>query len=459
MSTTSPLHRKIRCAVYTRKSHEEGLELGFNSLHAQRESCEAYIESQRQEGWLLVPDRYDDGGISGGTLERPALKRLLQDIDSGLVDIVVVYKVDRLSRSLTDFAKLVDLFERHDVTFVSITQQFNTTTSMGRLTLNMLLSFAQFEREVISERIRDKFAASRKRGIWMGGPPPLGYDVVSRKLVVNQAEAKLVRLIFRRFASLGSATLLAKELAAAGHHTKSWTTQSGRQREGRPFDKGALYKILHNRVYLGEAVHKGTSYPGEHDRIIEQNAWNRVHEILAKNGRVRGNVTRASTPAPLRGLIRCAHCGKAMTPSQTRRRGRLYRYYVCTGSIKRGADSCPVRSIAAGDIERLVLEQVRRLLRSPEIVSRTVAAYHDLDPDQDTAAEREREVLEAFGHLDEVWEELFPAEQARVVQLLVEGIEVDPDGIEVHLRTAGLRGLAQELTASASPAGPTEEAA
>ena len=214
------MRRKIRCAVYTRKSHEEGLELEFNSLHAQRESCEAYIESQRQEGWILVPDRYDDGGISGGTLERPALKRLIRDIECGVVDVVVVYKVDRLSRSLTDFAKLVDVFDRNDVSFVSITQQFNTTTSMGRLTLNILLSFAQFEREVIGERIRDKFTASRKKGMWMGGPPPLGFDVVNRKLIVNATEAKLVRLIFRRFVTLGSATTLAKELAAEGHHIK-----------------------------------------------------------------------------------------------------------------------------------------------------------------------------------------------------------------------------------------------
>ena len=384
MSPASPLRRKIRCAVYTRKSHEEGLELEFNSLHAQREACEAYIASQRQEGWLLVPDRYDDGGISGGTLERPALKRLLHDIECGVVDVVVVYKVDRLSRSLTDFAKLVDVFDRHDVSFVSITQQFNTTTSMGRLTLNILLSFAQFEREVIGERIRDKFAASRKKGMWMGGPPPLGYDVVSRKLVVNQAEAKLVRLIFRRFVTLGSATMLAKELSAEGHHTQELDHPVGPAarrpavRQGRPLqDPATTGSISARRCTRAPAT--PASMTGSSTRRL----WDRVHEILAKNGHTRGNVTRASTPAPLRGLIRCAHCGKAMTPSHTRRRGRLYRYYVCTGSIKRGADTCPVRSVAAGDIERLVLEQVRRLLRSPEIVSRTVAAYHGLAQDQD----------------------------------------------------------------------------
>ncbi len=222
--------RKIRCAIYTRKSSEEGLEMEFNSLDAQREACEAYVASQKAEGWIALPDQYDDGGFSGGTLERPALKRLMGDIENGRIDVVVVYKIDRLSRSLMDFAKLVEVFDRHSVTFVSVTQQFNTTTSMGRLTLNILLSFAQFEREVIGERIRDKFAASRKKGMWMGGHPPLGYDVVERKLVVNDTEAALVRHIFERFLQVGSATLLMNELNAAGHRTKSWTTRDGTHR-------------------------------------------------------------------------------------------------------------------------------------------------------------------------------------------------------------------------------------
>ena len=230
--TKAPI-RKARCAIYTRKSSEEGLEQEFNSLDAQREACEAYIASQRHEGWIPVPDHYDDGGISGGTLQRPALQRLLADIEAGRVDVIVVYKVDRLSRSLMDFAKLVEVFERHGVSFVSVTQQFNTTTSMGRLTLNILLSFAQFEREVIGERIRDKFAASRKKGMWMGGHPPLGYDIENRKLVVNETEAALVRHIFERFIRIGSATKLVKELNAEGYRTKSWVTASGRQREGR----------------------------------------------------------------------------------------------------------------------------------------------------------------------------------------------------------------------------------
>ena len=303
------------------------------------------------------------------------MQRLIRDIEAGRVDTVVCYKIDRLSRSLTDFAKLIDVFERNDVTFVAVTQQFNTTTSMGRLTLNILLCFAQFEREVIGERIRDKFAASRRKGIFMGGHPPIGYDVRDRKLVINPAEAELVRLIFRRFLDLGSALLLIRELNAQGYRTKSWTTQAGTFRAGRPFDKGTLYKILRNRTYVGEAVHKGKSYPGEHEPIVDRTIWDRVREVLATNAKRRGNEARARTPAPLRGLMRCLHCSSAMTPTHTRRaNGKLYRYYICLGASRRGHDTCPLRSIAASEVEGLVLGQVRRLLASPELVARTIAA-------------------------------------------------------------------------------------
>jgi DNA invertase Pin-like site-specific DNA recombinase len=445
MSRPSPA-RKTRCAVYTRKSSEEGLEQEFNSLNAQREACEAYIASQRHGGWIAVPRYYDDGGISGGTLDRPALQRLLRDIEASLVDVIVVYKVDRLSRSLMDFAKLVDVFDRHGVSFVSVTQQFNTTTSMGRLTLNILLSFAQFEREVIGERIRDKFAASRKKGMWMGGPPPLGYDVCDRKLLVNEPEAALVLRVFERFLSLGSATLLVKELNAEGCRTKSWTSRSGRHHEGRPFDKGAIYKVLNNRVYLGEAVHKGNAYPGEHDAIVDRALWDRVHTILAENARRRGNRTRAATPALLKGLLHCTACGAAMSPSHTRRRGRLYRYYVCSRSIKNGADVCPVRSVSAPEIESVVLGQVRRILRAPEIVARTAAACCEQGDKAADATAREHEVMEAFGRLEPVWAELFPTEQARILRLLVGRVNVATDGIEVRLHAKGIHSLVAELS-------------
>jgi site-specific DNA recombinase len=436
---------KVRCAVYTRKSSEEGLELAFNSLDAQREACAAYIDSQRHEGWFALDDRYDDGGYSGGTLERPALQRLICDIEAGRVDTVVCYKIDRLSRSLTDFAKLVDVFEGNAVTFVSVTQSFCTTTSMGRLTLNILLSFAQFERELAGERIRDKFAASRRKGIFMGGHPPLGYDIRDRKLVMNPAEAKLVRLIFRRFLDLGSALLLIRELNAQGRRTKSWTTQAGTFREGRPFDKGTLYKILRNPVYIGLATHKGQNYPGEHEPIVDRAIWDRVHEVLATNAKRRGNEARARTPAPLRGLMRCKHCGSAMTPTHTRRRGRLYRYYVCLGASRRGHDTCPVRSIAATEVEGLVLGQVRRLLASPEVMARTITTVRQENRAAEDTELEEGDVIEALGALEPVWDELYPAEQARILRLLVERIDIAPDGISVTLHAAGIRSLVSEL--------------
>ncbi len=430
--------RKVRCAIYTRKSSEEGLEMEFNSLDAQREACEAYIVSQKQEGWIALPDVYNDGGISGGTLERPALQRLLADIEAGHIDVVVVYKIDRLSRALMDFAKLVEVFDRHSVTFVSVTQQFNTTTSMGRLTLNILLSFAQFEREVTGERIRDKIAASRKKGMWMGGHPPLGYDVVERKLVVNREEATLVRHIFERFLHVGSATLLMNELNAAGHTTKSWTTRSGTMRPGRLFDKGVLYKLLNNRVYLGKAVHKGKSYPGEHQAIIDAPIWDKVHSILSENARRRGNHVRAATPALLKGLIRCASCDRAMTPSHARKNGRRYRYYVCQSAIKNGHASCPVRSLPAGEIEEAVLVQFRALLRAPEMVARTLESSHG------DSSITEDDAIHTLAALDPLWDELFPLEQARVIRLLVDTVTVTPEALQVSLRAQGLHSLIAE---------------
>ncbi len=425
-----PIVRKLRCAVYTRKSSEEGLEQEFNSLDAQRESCEAYIASQKTEGWLLVPDRYDDGGISGATLERPALQRLLADIEAQRVDVVVVYKIDRLSRALMDFSKLVEIFDRNNVTFVSVTQSFNTTTSMGRLTLNILLSFAQFEREVIGERIRDKFAASRKKGMWMGGFVPLGYDVKDRKLVVNKAEAATVRMIFERFIKIGSATELVQKLRA----------ESVRGKQGKLVDKGYVYKLLNNRVYAGEAVHKGTAYPGEHQAIIDRALWDRVHAILRESPRARAAHTRAQTPALLKGLI-FGPTGRAMTPAHTRKGDKLYRYYVSTDVLKRDPDACPVRRVPAAEIESAVVDQLRGLLRAPEIIVRTWRAAKSMGEISEV------DVREALERLDPLWDELFPAEQARIVQLLVERVDVSTDGADIRLRTEGLTNLVTELRA------------
>jgi site-specific DNA recombinase len=425
------LARKFRCAVYTRKSSEEGLDMEFNSLAAQREACEAYVLSQKAEGWVLVADPFDDGGYSGGTLERPALKRLLADIEAGRIDVVVVYKIDRLSRSLMDFSKLVEVFDRKGVTFVSVTQAFSTTTSMGRLTLNMLLSFAQFEREVIGERIRDKFAASRRKGMWMGGHPPLGYDIKDRRLVVNEPEARTVRYIFERFADLRSTTLLAKELRAQGIAAKT----------GRAIDKGFLYKLLNNRVYLGEAVHKGTAYPGQHKAIIVKDLWDAAHAVLQSRPGTRAAQTRNQSPALLKGLI-YGPTGCAMSPTFTRRRGRTYRYYTTQTALRLGADACPLRSVPAAEVEQAVIDQVRQLLRAPEVIVatwRAATAQSEID---------EATVRSALNEFDELWSHLFPSEQARIIRLLVQRVDVQLDGVAIALRVGGLSGLVGELRAS-----------
>ena len=377
-----------------------------------------------------MPDRYDDGGFSGGTLERPALRRLLADIEAGRVDIVVVYKIDRLSRALMDFAKLVEVFDRNGVTFVSVTQSFNTTTGMGRLTLNVLLSFAQFEREVIGERIRDKFAASRKKGMWMGGWAPLGYDVKDRKLVVNDAEAAIVRMHLR-----------ALRAGRLGHQARRSTARRGRSttKGGKPIDKGYLYSILNNRVYVGEAVHKGTPIPANTRRIIDRVCGTRVHAILRESPRKRAAQNRARTPALLKGLI-FGPTGVAMTPTHTRKGGKLYRYYVSTDVLKRDARDCPIRRVPAAEIEAAVIDQVRLLLRSPEIVVRTwraaKASAHELTQDN------VREALQRFDHL---WAELFPAEQARIVQLLVARVQLSADGADITVRTEGLTRMVDDM--------------
>jgi DNA invertase Pin-like site-specific DNA recombinase len=420
-----------RCAVYTRKSTEEGLDRAFNTLDAQREACEAFIASQRAEGWTLVPDRYDDGGFSGGSLDRPALQRLLADIEAGLVDVVVVYKIDRLSRSLMDFAKLVEVFDAHEVTFVSVTQSFNTTTSMGRLTLNILLSFAQFEREVIGERIRDKVAASKARGMWMGGKVPLGYRVENRRLVVNEPEAARVRRVFQLFAETGSGVETVRRLQAEGVTTKS----------GRPLDKGDVYKILNLRTYVGEVAHKGNIYRGEHQAIVARDLWDRAHAILRVSPRTRAAQNRQHAPALLKGLI-FGTDGRALSPTHSRKNGRLYRYYVAQRVLKGDAagDSSIVRRVSAAEIEGAVIAQMRALLRQPEMVVGTWRAAQAEAPDV-----TETDVREALARLDPLWNELFPAEQQRIVRSLVERVTVGPDGAEIRLRVAGLASLVRDL--------------
>jgi site-specific DNA recombinase len=361
--------RKIlRCAVYTRKSSEHGLEQDFNSLDAQREAGEAFIKSQAHEGWKLIKTHYDDGGLSGGTLERPALQLLLADIRARKIDVVVVYKVDRLTRSLADFAKLVELFEEHGTSFVSVTQQFNTTTSMGRLTLNVLLSFAQFEREVAGERIRDKFAASRRKGMWMGGTIPLGYDVKDRKLVVNETEAETVRLIFRRYLAVGCVSKLQIDLYRKGVRSKKRILISGQVLGGVSFARGALYHLLRNRIYRGEAVHKGMAYPGEHKSIVDEDLWNAVQAKLSGDI-MQKRRARVESGALLGGLI-FDHLGNRMTPTYTIRRRNRYRYYISRGSVqnRRGGKGALPR-LAADDVELLIVQALARALSRDDLAT------------------------------------------------------------------------------------------
>jgi site-specific DNA recombinase len=354
--------RRMRCAIYTRKSTEEGLEQAFNSLDAQREACAALILSQKHEGWSVLGTAYDDGGYSGGTMERPALQRLIADIEAGKVDVVVVYKVDRLTRALSDFAKLVEIFDRHGVSFVSITQQFNTTTSMGRLTLNVLLSFAQFEREVIAERVRDKIAASKKKGMWMGGMPPLGYDVRDRKLIVNEHEARTVIHIFRRYLELKSVRALGDELASEGIRSKRRIHPDGTADGAYKLSRGALYLMLQNRIYRGEITHKGNAYPGEHEAIIELPLWDVVQTALAKNRVERATGARSNHPSLLTGLV-FEQTGERLTPTHAVKKGMRYRYYVST-SLVTGAQGSRDhgRRIPAGNLEALVIERLRVFL-------------------------------------------------------------------------------------------------
>ncbi len=392
--------RPVRCAIYTRKSSEEGLDQEFNSLDAQRESAEAFIASQKEEGWICLPERYDDGGFSGGSMERPALARLLRDIESGGIDCVVVYKVDRLSRSLLDFSRIMETFENHGASFVSVTQQFNTTHSMGRLTLNILLSFAQFEREIIGERIRDKIAAQKRKGKWAGGVPVLGYDVdrngPSPRLVINAREAAQVREIFAMYLDKGSLQPVTSELARRGWVNKRRVTRKGTKLGGRPFDKATLHVFLTNPILTGKIVHKNQIYDGEHEAIINQDLFDKVQTLLSQNGRTGGAQVRNKYGALLRGLLKCKGCGHAMTHTfSSGRKGRFYRYYRCVRAIKTGAHACESGTLPAQEIERVVVDEVRALATDTALLAEVLAEAQESVAGERSTLATERDDLKA----------------------------------------------------------------
>ena len=446
MSKPAPSRgHRWRCAIYTRKSSEEGLEQEFNSLHAQREACEAFIQSQRHEGWICLPQAYDDGGLSGATIERPALQRLLADIQAGRVDIVVCYKVDRLTRSLADFAKIVEVFDAKGVSFVSVTQQFNTTTSMGRLTLNVLLSFAQFEREVTGERIRDKIAASKKKGMWMGGVPPLGYQCRDHKLIIVPREAETVQHIFRRYASLGSVRLLQQDLDAAGIRSKSWISTAGRRWGGKPLARGALYTMLRNQIYRGQIVHKDQHYPGEHEPIIDEVLWQEVQTKLTANAVERATGERRLSPSLLAGLLYDGE-GHRMTPSHAVKKGMRYRYYVSHPLINKTREAAPEGlRIAAAEIERIVRSGIGDLLSNPGRLAEALGPYVETAGEQQQILIRAREVAAS-------WPDL-PAPQFRsAVAMLCRRITVRRERVDIEISGRGLRAFLQRMPTEAAAA-------
>ncbi len=415
----------VRCAIYTRKSSEEGLEQDFNSLQAQREACEAYIASQKHEGWIVLPTCYDDGGVSGAPLERPALQRLLADVEVGRIDTIVVYKVDRLTRTLSDFARLVEIFDRKDVSFVSVTQQFNTTTSMGRLTLNVLLSFAQFEREVTGERIRDKIAASKRKGMWMGGNPPLGYDVKNKELVVNEAEAETVRYIFRQFRKIESVRELRSRIAAEGVTSKRRIMRDGSIAGDKPINRGALYYLLQNRLYLGEIVHKEKSYPGKHKAIVDEELWDEIQAILAAN--TNGERRKeARQPSLLTGLV-VDEQGESLTPSHAVKKGRRYRYYVSHHLTTEGkrAERKGWR-IPAADLEALVVTRLKGWLGDAAAVSEIVED-DPLDPSAHAA------LITSAKAIAGRWPELKPYQAKAYLNALLRRVIVESGRVVIEI--------------------------
>ncbi len=435
---------KLRCAIYTRKSQEEGLEQAFNSLDAQRLAGENYIASQAHEGWECITTQYNDGGYSGGNMERPALQKLLQDIRDGKIDCIVVYKIDRLTRSLLDFSKIIELLDEYKCSFVAVTQSFNTSNSMGRLMLNVLLSFAQYERELTSERIRDKFAASYKQGIWMGGVPPLGYDPKDRELLVNDKEAKIVQLIYQKFLEVESITETVRAINQLGYKTKTWESRTGRLNQGKPFNKNLIRYILQNPIYAGKIAHKDKLYQGKHSPIIEPEVWEKAQALFTqRESCVVKPTTRVSNAPMLKGLLYCGCCDVKMTPTYcAKKNGIRYRYYSCASKMRGIHEQCQLKNISAAEVESLVTAQILQILKSPEMVAQAIVqASNDT-----TTGLSDIKIIEALKSTSRVWDELFPVEQMRITRMFIRKVILKAEGIDIQIFNEGLHLLTAELT-------------
>lgn len=434
---------RVRCATYTRVSNDERLDQEFNSLHAQTQACISYIESQRALGWVAIERDFCDPGYSGGNTDRPGFQRLMKAVQSGDVDLIVVYKIDRLSRSLADLSRMIEVFDRHNVSFASVTQAFNTSTASGRLMLNTLTTFGQFEREVISERIRDKICAAKKRGMWQGGVPAYGYDVRDKKLVINAAEAAVVQRVFRDMLTVQSTTKIAAALNAQGITTKSWTTLKGVHRTGGAIDKKFLYALLRNRIYLGEISLRGSWYPAQHEAIIDTGLWGKVHEILAKSPQVRSAKTQgnARTDSLLRGLL-FDPLNNPMYATYAMKSGKKYRYCVSKSEMKNGAAAKTHARLPAMEIESALVAQIKTVLGSPE----AIAAVCNQIKQGGTKFDEARIVL-AMGSLGNVWEQLFQNERHRIANLMIERVDLVKDGLKIRWYPLGWRELITEFTA------------
>lgn len=426
-----------RCAIYTRKSHEDGLEQDFNSLDAQRESGENYIASQKANGWVCLTERYDDGDISGGTIDRPALKRLIADIKEHKIDVVVIYKIDRLSRSLTDFAELQNIFDAYDVSFVAVTQEINTSTSAGRMMLNILMTFAQYEREIITERIRDKISAAKKRGKHCGGYPVLGYDVDPKetKLNVNPLEAETVNFIFTEYLKTGSARDVARALELRGFRGKSWTTRKGKHIEGQIINNQMIYRMLNNPLYIGRVPHKGESYPGEHQAIISDELWQSAQMLLKQNLN-HDHTKRTKKANPFAGLVYCGNCGSAMTLSHTvKKQNRRYSYYICLEDNRRNIPICPIKRIPAGEFEKLVMSEVGKLFQTPTMFANISELEHLVNGEQ---------LQQILSNIHAVWEVMIPSERTKLLQSVIAKITVYENHLQMDWNSDGILKLFAE---------------